>query len=140
MSPEERLPANAASTGELVSRLSQQISTLVRDELALARVEMLEKGKRAGVGVGLFGGAGVVVWYGVGGLVASAILALALVWPAWLSALVIAIVLFAIAGVLALLGKKEVSQAAPPVPTEAVQSTRADVQTLKAAVDEGRRS
>ena len=140
MRPEEQLPADAASTGELVSRLSEQMSTLVRGELALARVEMLEKGKRAGIGVGLFGGAGVVVWFAVGVLIATVILALALVWPAWLSALVVAVVLFAVAGVLALVGKKEISQATPPLPTEAVQSAKADVQMLKDAVDEGRHS
>lgn len=127
-----------SSTGELVRRMSEQVSTLVRDELALARVELVEKGKRAGIGVGLFGGAGMFAWYAVGALIATVILALALVWPAWLAALVVGVLLLAVAGVLALVGKKEVSQATPPVPTEAVASTKADVRTVKAAVDEGR--
>jgi uncharacterized membrane protein YqjE len=134
MRPEE------PSTGELISRLSAQVSTLVRDELALARIELVEKGKRAGIGVGLFGGAGMFAWYAVGVLITTVILALALVWPAWLAALVVAVVLFVVAGVLALVGKKEVSQATPPIPTEAVQNAKADVQTVKAAVDEGRRT
>jgi nitrate/nitrite transporter NarK len=125
-------------TGDLVRQLSEQVSTLVRDELALARLELVEKGKRAGIGVGLFGGAGMFAWYGFGALIATAILALALAMPAWLAALIVAVVLFAVAGVLALLGKKEVSQATPPMPTEAVASTKADVQTIKAAVEEGR--
>ena len=132
MRPEE------PSTGELISRLSAQVSTLVRDELALARIELVEKGKRAGIGVGLFGGAGMFAWYAVGVLITTVILALALVWPAWLAALVVAVVLFVVAGVLALVGKKEVGRATPPVPTEAVQNAKADVQTVKAAVDEGR--
>jgi len=125
-------------TGDLVRQLSEQVSTLVRDELALARVELVEKGKRAGIGVGLFGGAGMFAWYGFGALIATVILALALAMPAWLAALIVAVVLFAVACVLALVGKKEVSQAAPPMPTEAVASTKADVQTIKAAVEEGR--
>src|SRR5690348_11755012 len=125
-------------TGDLVRQLSEQVSTLVRDELALARVELVEKGKRAGIGVGLFGGAGMFAWYGFGALIATMILALALAMPAWLAALIVAVVLFAVAGVLALVGKKGVSQAAPPMPTEAVASTKADVQTIKAAVEEGR--
>jgi uncharacterized membrane protein YqjE len=128
------------STGELVKQMSEQVSTLVRDELALARIELVEKGKRAGIGVGLFGGAGMFAWYGVGVLIATLILALALVWPAWLAALVVAVVLLAVAGVLALVGKKEISQATPPVPTEAVDSAKADLRTVKAAVDEGRHS
>lgn len=132
--------ADEPSTGELVSRLSEQVSRLVRDELALARVELVEKGKRAGIGAGLFGGAGVFAGYGVGVLIVTLILVLALVWPAWLAALVVGVVLLAVAGVVALIGKKEVSQATPPVPTEAVQSAKADVQTVKAAVNEGRHS
>jgi uncharacterized membrane protein YqjE len=132
--------ADEPSTGELVSRLSEQVSRLVRDELALAKVELVEKGKRAGIGAGLFGGAGLFAGYGVGVLIATLILALALVWPAWLAALVVGVVLLAVAGVVALVGKKQVSQATPPIPTEAVQSAKADVQTVKAAVNEGRHS
>jgi uncharacterized membrane protein YqjE len=132
--------ADEPSTGELVSRLSEQVSRLVRDELALARVELVEKGKRAGIGAGLFGGAGMFAAYGVGVLITTLILALALVWPAWLAALVVGVLLLAVAGVVALVGKKQVSQATPPVPTEAVQSAKADVQAVKAAVNEGRHS
>jgi hypothetical protein len=126
------------STGELVTQLSEQVSTLVRDELALAKAEMTEKGKRAGTGVGLLGGGGVLVLYGVGGLLATAVLALDLVWPAWLAALVVTVVVFAVAGVLALVGRGEVRRAAPPVPERAKENVQADVETVRSAVREGR--
>jgi uncharacterized membrane protein YqjE len=124
-------PADSASAGELVSRLSNQVSTLIRDELRLAQAELAEKGKKAGIGIGMFGGAGLVALYGVGALIAAAILGLAVVLDAWLAALIVGIVLLAIAGVLALTGKKEVSAAVPPAPQEAISGIKADVQTIK---------
>jgi uncharacterized membrane protein YqjE len=130
--------APEASTAELVSQMSEQVSTLVRDELALARVEMVEKGKRAGVGAGLFGGAGVLAMYGVGALLVTIGAALATVWPTWLAALVVTVVVFAVAGVAALLGKKQVQQAVPPAPTAAVDSSKRDVAAVKTAVRDGR--
>lgn len=127
------------STAELVQRATEQVSRLVRDELALARAELTEKGKHAGIGIGLFGGGGALALYGLGALVAAAILLLALVLPAWAAALIVAVALFLVAGVLALVGKKQVNQAGPPVPTAAVQSLRADVDVVSAAVkDRGR--
>ncbi|MEW2375195.1 phage holin family protein [Micromonospora sp. NPDC047812] len=127
------------STAELVQRATEQVSRLVRDELALARAELTQKGKHAGIGIGLFGGGGALALYGLGALVATAILLLDLVLPAWAAALIVAVVLFAMAGVLALVGKKQVSQAVPPVPEAAVRSVRADVDTVTAAVkDRGR--
>jgi uncharacterized membrane protein YqjE len=131
---------SASSTGELVSRLSEQVSTLVKDELALARAELVEKGKRAGAGAGLLGGTAVLALYGVGALIATAILLLDLVWPAWLAALVVAVVIFLIAGVLAMIGRKEVKQATPPLPEAAKESVVADVDAVKTAVKDGRRS
>lgn len=125
------------STSELVQRASEQISRLIKDEFALARAELTEKGKHAGVGVGLFGGGGVLALYGVGALIATIILALALVMPAWLAALVVTVLLFAVAAVLALLGKKQVNQAVPAKPTEAADSVRADVTAMSAAVKRG---
>jgi uncharacterized membrane protein YqjE len=116
---------------QLVHDLSQQTATLVRQELRLAQLEMQQKGKKAGVGLGLFGGAGLVAFYGVGALVAAAILALATAIDGWLAALVVAVVLFAIAGIAALVGKKEVTEATPPVPEQAIDSTQQDVQTIK---------
>ncbi|MEH0973289.1 phage holin family protein [Micromonospora sp. CPCC 205546] len=127
------------STAELVQRATEQVSRLVRDELALARAELTQKGKHAGIGIGLFGGGGALALYGLGALVATAILLLDLVLPAWAAALIVAVVLFAIAGILALVGKKQVSQAVPPVPEATVRSVRADVDTVTAAVkDRGR--
>jgi hypothetical protein len=124
--------------GDLVSQMSEQVSTLVRDELALARAEMTEKGKRAGKGAGLLGGAGVTALYGVGALLVTVGALLALAMPVWAAALIITVVLFAVAGVVALIGKKQVQQAVPPKPTAAVESTKRDVDTVKAAVRDGR--
>ncbi|SCL31058.1 Putative Holin-X, holin superfamily III [Micromonospora pallida] len=130
---------NEPSTAELVQRATEQVSRLVRDELALARAELTEKGKRAGIGVGLFGGGGVLAVYGLGALLTAVVLLLALVLPAWLAALIVAVVLFVFAGIFALVGKKQVSQAVPPVPAATVRSVRADVDTVAAAVrDRGR--
>ncbi|MFC4017828.1 phage holin family protein [Micromonospora sp. GCM10011542] len=127
------------STAELVQRATEQVSRLVRDELALARAELTQKGKHAGIGIGLFGGGGALALYGLGALVATAILLLDLVLPAWAAALIVAVVLFLLAGILALVGKKQVSQAVPPVPQATVRSLRADVDTVTAAVkDRGR--
>src|SRR3954469_18062847 len=100
-------------TGELVKDLSAQVSTLVRQELELAKVELTAKGKQAGIGAGMFGGAGLFALYGVGAVVACAILALSTAVDGWLAALIVAVVLFAIAGVLALLGKSRARRAAP---------------------------
>ncbi|MGS2619586.1 phage holin family protein [Micromonospora sp. LZ34] len=127
------------STAELVQRATEQISRLVRDELALARAELTQKGKHAGIGIGLFGGGGALALYGLGALVAAAILLLDLAMPAWLAALIVGVLLFVMAGVLALVGKKQVSRAVPPVPAATVRSVRADMDTVAAAVkDRGR--
>jgi len=127
------LPASAGepSTGELVSRLSSEVSQLVRDELRLAQLEVSGKAKKAGLGVGMFGAAGLLALYGVGVLIATAILALALAMDAWLAALIIGVVLLATAGVAALVGKKRVQEAAPPVPTMAVESVKRDVDAVR---------
>jgi uncharacterized membrane protein YqjE len=132
-------PGAEPSTSELIQRATEQISRLVRDELALAKAELAEKGKHAGVGVGLFGGGGALALYGLGALVASGVLALALVVPGWLAALIVAVTLFVIAGILALVGKNQVSQAVPPMPKAATDSVKADIDAVTAAVkDRGR--
>ncbi|MEV6633395.1 phage holin family protein [Actinoplanes sp. NPDC051470] len=128
------------STSELVQRASEQITLLVRDELALAKAELAEKGKHAGIGIGLFGGGGVLALYGVGALIATGIIALSLVLPLWLAALIVTVVLFAVAGVLALLGKKQVTQAVPPGPEAAIESVKADVDEVKHAVKDRSRA
>jgi uncharacterized membrane protein YqjE len=135
-----RVASDSASTGELVTRLSEQVSTLVKDELALARAEMTEKGKRAGAGAGLIGGGTVLALYGVGLLLVTIVAALDLAWPTWVAALVVTVVVFAVAAVLAVLGRNQVKKAAPPVPERAKQSVADDVDAVKAAVKEGRRS
>jgi len=117
--------------GDLVKQLSEQTSDLVRKELKLAQLEMQEKGKRAGIGAGLFGGAGLVALYGLGVLIAAIVLALATAIDAWLAALIVAVVLFAIAGVAALMGRKQVEQATPPQPEQAIASTKRDVEVVK---------
>jgi MFS family permease len=123
----------------LLRDLSEQTSTLVRKELELARLEMTEKGKRAGIGAGMFGGAGVIGLYALGALIAAAILALATAITPWLAALVIAAVCGAVAGGLALIGKSKVAQATPPVPERATESVKEDVRWTKTKAEEARR-
>ncbi len=123
------------STGELVSRLSNEVSQLVRDELRLAQAEMRGKAKKAGIGAGMFGAAGLLALYGGGVLITTAILALALAVDAWLAALIVGVVLLAAAGVAALLGKQRVQEAAPPVPSRAVDSVKRDIETVRHAGD-----
>jgi hypothetical protein len=125
-------PAPAtASTGQLIGQLTEQLTRLVRDEARLAQAEVTQKAKRLGVGAGLFGGAGLFAVLGLAVLVAAAVLGLAHVLPDWLAALVVAVVLFAVAGVLALVGKKDVQQAAPPVPTQAIAGVQADIAAVR---------
>lgn len=131
-------PVAEQSTAELVQHASQQISQLIRDELALARIELAQKGKHAGLGVGMLSGGGLMALYGVGAAIAAAVLGLAVVMPAWAAALSVAVVLFIIAGVLALVGRKQVRRAVPPVPEAAVRSVRADVDAVTAAARKGR--
>ena len=119
------------TTGELVSQLSEQTTRLVRDEVALAKVELTEKAKHVGVGAGLFSGAGLVALYGVGALVATLILGLAQVVPAWLAALIVTVVLFAVAGVVALVGKKQVAAGTPAAPEQAIENVKQDIATVK---------
>ena len=123
-----------ASTGELVGQLGDQLTRLARNEVRLAQAEVTQKAKRLGIGAGFFGGAGVVALLGLGALVTAAILGLANVLPGWLAALIVGVVLFAVAGVLALIGKKDVDKAKPPLPTETMASVQADVDTVKQAV------
>jgi hypothetical protein len=128
----ERPEVEAASTAELVRQAAEQMSRLVRDELALARAEMAEKGKRAGIGAGLLGAGGVVALYGVAVLIATVILGLwAAGLPAWAAALIVAVVLLVTAGVLTLAGRSRVRQALPPVPAETVSSVKADIDEVK---------
>ena len=128
-----------ASVAELVKQLSEQTSRLARQEVELAKAELLIKGKRAGIGAGMFGGAGIFGFYAVGALTATAILALSTAVAGWLAALIVTMVLGAIAGVLALQGKTKVQEATPPVPEQATESVKEDVQWAKTRAQAARR-
>ncbi len=126
-------------TGELLKQLSDQTTNLVRQEIELAKLELREKGKKAGLGAGMFGGAGLFGVFALGTLTTCIVLALATFLPAWLGALVVTVVYGAVAGVLALRGKAEVRQANPPLPERAVDSTKEDVRWVKSKAQSARR-
>jgi uncharacterized membrane protein YqjE len=117
--------------GAVVHRLSEQIPELVRSEMRLAQAELTEKGKRAGIGVGLFSAAGLFTLYGLAALLTTVVVLLDLALPLWAASLIVTAVLFAVAGVAALTGKKQVSQATPPAPEKAIAGVKDDVATLK---------
>jgi Putative Actinobacterial Holin-X, holin superfamily III len=119
------------STGELVKELSREVSELVRQELALAKAEMTQKGKKAGLGAGLLSGAAVLGLAAVGGSMAFFILLLDRVMRSWLAALIVTLVYAAAAGVLALQGKEKITEATPPAPEQAIESVKEDVQWAK---------
>jgi Putative Actinobacterial Holin-X, holin superfamily III len=127
----EELATSDSPIGELVGRLSDDTVRLVRDEIRLARAEMTQKAKAAGIGGGLFAGAGICGLYGIGVLIAAAVVGLSLVVALWVATLIVAVALFTVAGFAALMGKRELGRAGPPLPIEAVQSTRQDVDELK---------
>jgi hypothetical protein len=129
-------PADHRSTADLVRSASEQISTLVRDEIALARLEVTTKARRAGMGAGLLGVALVVSLYGVTGVLAGCVLLLAKVLPAWAAAIVVGAALILVACGLVMAGVSRLRQAAPPVPQEAVRGVRADVNAVTTAVEE----
>ncbi|MFE4257263.1 phage holin family protein [Streptomyces sp. NPDC056883] len=132
MSTAEQEPRVADdSVGVLVSRASQQISELVREEMRLARTEMTDKGKRYGKGGGLFGAAGLLGVLALQALTATCIAALALVLPLWASALVITAVLGIVAALTVLAGRKQVAQAGPPAPEQTIDSVKADLAEIK---------
>lgn len=120
------------SAGELLVRMSEQTSRLVRDELRLAQVELKAAAKHAGMGAGLFGVAGILGLFGLGVLIATGVIALALVLPWWLAALIVAVVLFAIAGIAALVGKAQVQRASPPT-ERTIENVKHDVDEVKEA-------
>ncbi|MDQ4012042.1 MAG: phage holin family protein [Actinomycetota bacterium] len=131
MTQDQGQPSGAdSSVGQLVERLSTQLSTLVRDELALATAEMKRKGAQAGVGIGIGSVGAVVALLGLGALVAAAVLGLATVLAAWLAALLVGIVLLVVAGALAAAGIGQVRNTTP-VPEQALQSTKRDIETVK---------
>jgi len=124
---------------ELMKQLADETATLVRQELALARAELTQKGKQAGAGAGMFGGAGIAGLLALGALTACFILALATAVPDWLAALIVAVVYGAISGVLALRGKGRLQEATPPVPQQTVETVKEDVEWAKTQAQSARR-
>jgi hypothetical protein len=131
-------PVAEQSTAELIQLASEQVSRLVRDEIALAKAELAEKGKHAGVGIGLFGTSGVLAFYGVGAAIATLIIVFSLFLELWLAALIVTVSLFLIAGILALFGKNQVTKAVAPEPLAAIEeSVKLDVDEVRQAVKNG---
>ncbi|MEY2513381.1 MAG: hypothetical protein QOJ89_739 [bacterium] len=137
--PNGRTATSDRSIAELTKQLSEQTKTLVRQEVELAKAELGEKGKRAGIGAGMFGGAGLFGLFAFATLTACFVLALAEAMAPWLAALVVTVVYGAIAGVLALSGKKQVQEAAPAVPEQTVETVKEDVAWTKQRAQAGRR-
>ena len=130
--PVEDVDLRSRSTGDLIKQLSGQLSTLVHEEIELAKAEMKPKAKAAGLGAGLLGIAGVVGLLGGGALVAAAVAGIATVLSVWLAALIVGAALVVGAGLIALVGGASVKTAAPPVPEQAMTTTKEDVEWLKA--------
>jgi hypothetical protein len=123
--------AQERPAGELVKDLSEQVSHLIKDEMRLAQLEMTRKGKQAGLGIGLFAGSGGIAVYGLGCLIACAVIAIASVLAAWLAALIVGVALLLLAGAAALLGKGRLRKATPAVPEETIGSVKADVDEIR---------
>jgi uncharacterized membrane protein YqjE len=134
MSQQTHVPAQRTgdepTVGALVHQLSEEIPHLVRSEIRLAQAEVAEKGRRVGTGVGMFSAAGLLAFFGLATLIATAVLALAEALPGWAAALIVAAVLLAGAGILGLAGKSRVS-GQPLTPERAVAGVREDVAILK---------
>jgi uncharacterized membrane protein YqjE len=116
---------------DIVKQVSDEAKTLVGQEIKLAKAEMSEKAKEMGIGAGMFGGAGYTLHLAALGLMLTLIFALATAMPAWLAALVVTVVFVAIAGVLALSGRKRIQKAGPPVPEETIESVKQTIETVK---------
>jgi uncharacterized membrane protein YqjE len=125
-------------TGELLKELSDHTTTLVRQEIELAKAELGEKGKKAGLGAGMFGAAGLFGVFALAALTTCIIVALDSAMPLWLAALIVAVVYGAIGAVLALQGRNKVQEAGPPVPEQATESVKEDVQWAKTQAKSGR--
>jgi len=125
--------------GELFKQLSDDMSTLVRQELKLAQAELTEKGKKAGIGVGMFGVAAIVAVLALLTFTACVVAALATGMDVWLAALIVTVIYAVVAGGLALIGKQKVTQATPPVPEQTVETVKEDVQWAKTQLPSGRK-
>jgi len=127
-----------SSTGELIKQLSVQTSTLVRQELELAKTELAEKGKAAGIGAGMLGGAGVAGLLALGALTATLVLLLAEMMDAWGAALIVTAIWAGVAGILALIGRNQVREGMPPAPEQTVESVKEDVQWARTQARSGK--
>ena len=123
---------------ELVKQLTDQTKTLVKQEMRLAQVELQEKGKKVGIGAGMFGAGGLVAFFGAATLITAIVLLLGTALAAWLAALIVGVILLGVAGGAALMGKKKIEQATPPVPEQAVETVKEDVQHVKERAKEGK--
>lgn len=119
------------STGSLVRQLTEQVSLLARQEVELAKAEMVEKGRKAGAGAGMLTGAAIAGLLALGSLTAFLVLALAVVMDAWLAALLVTVLWAAAAGSLALVGRQKLDEVGTPVPEKAVESVKEDIEWLK---------
>ena len=126
------------STSDLVRDLSEQSSRLIRQEMALARAELTQKGVEAGFGIGLVGGAGILALYGLGALTAGGILLLSTAMKAWIAAVLIAGGILIVAGAAALIGKTRLAQAAPPLPEATIETAKQDAEIIRVSIREGR--
>jgi hypothetical protein len=126
------------SIAELVQALSEQTSELARKEVELAKAEVTAKGKRLGIGAGELGAAALLGLLALGALTATLILALSTFLEGWIAALIVTVVYGAIAGILALSGKKQVERGSPPIPKQAIDSTKKDIEAAKRGAKEGR--
>jgi hypothetical protein len=127
-----RTPSHESSAAELVKQVSEQTQRLIRQELALARLEISDKVKHAGIGAGMLAGAALVGLFGIGTLVAVLVLVLATAVDAWLAALIVAAALLALAGLLAVAGKGQIARATPPAPEQTIESVKTDVEEIRA--------
>jgi uncharacterized membrane protein YqjE len=127
------------STGELVKELSEQTTTLVRQEIELAKAELSQKGKVAGEGAGMFGGAAVLALLAAGTLTTMTLALLDKAMDLWVAALIVTLVYGAIAAVLALTGKDRVKKGMPPAPEQTVETVKEDVQWAKSRAKSARR-
>jgi Putative Actinobacterial Holin-X, holin superfamily III len=144
---EVRNPGNATreadrpdeqSISELLKQLTEQTQSLASKEIELAKAEVATKGKRLGLGAGAFGAAGLIGAFALGAFTAALILLLATAMEPWVAALIVTVAYAAIAGVLALMGRKQVEAGSPPIPERAIDSTRQDLETAKQSAKEGR--
>ncbi|WP_117214648.1 phage holin family protein [Allorhizocola rhizosphaerae] len=121
------------STADLIKKATDQMSTLVRDEIRLAQAELAEKGRHAGIGIGMFGGAAMALHFGIAALLVAAGLALGRVMPGWAAALIIGVALLLIAGVEALIGRRHFQQTTPLKPERTIRSVQSDIDTMRSS-------